>query len=424
MTCSLTGDGLRLADGRTVPWAKVYHVEWTATGAVVATAAGMLAVDRATGAALEQRLAPWEPLRDAWVESLTDAQRAELAGLPPDRPLGSRTQRADCVGLWLGGTLVPWEELRALGERAPGRYELLTRHGRVRWRARDDAEPLLAAVRRVLATRAAAVPAEAGAGEFVPGAAGPRAGGLWLDEAGLVVVWPDEQRRRAWTELHPPRWSSAGPVIGGIELRRYLDGEALAHRLDARLGTSAPAAAGEELLPATIERWLGVPPGGALHCRLASRRRWVHVGALAALLTISLAAALSDHDFTAFLMIPLLVPILLALVRSAMTVVADGQGLSVRAGRRSRYYAWSEVEGLRQGAFDWVIHTRRGNLHLALAARGHDKVVGIVKHLLAVRATGAQLPTAAPTPEQALSRMPAPESLAARGLSVTEEGEP
>lgn len=495
MNATLTAEGLARTDGRQVAWSDLYHVEWTATGGLVATADGVLTVDRPTAAALEQRLTPWEAERDAWVDGLDDAERAAWVGLGPDEQLVARQKpgMAWLAGImWLFAALfVPflflgeafgvvmfllcgslfgalgwlvwrqhvgadltlsaqgltlgrmrprrlrWSALRAAAEQrvaVQGRATnshlvLFTRGGRetVKDQYRDG-ERLRAGLRQALVARVEAVPRATEAGRFAPSFRYPGQG-LWLDDDGLVVVEHETSRRIAWSAMRPLQWLASGPELSWgqrpLKLREYASGEDLAHLIDARLGGDAPLVdAAGDLRDEAIERWLGVAPGGALRCGLQPWKLWGCglglCGALALVVLLTIAGGHGSGGSIQGLVYAALA--FGAMVRSARSVDADARGLSVRRRGRREYYAWSEIESVTEDQYEWRIVTGRGTVRLARAATGANQVIGIVRRLLAMRETGAQLPSDLPTPENAISRMGAPVAEGVeRGLSVSRD---
>jgi hypothetical protein len=327
-----------------------------------------------------------------------------------------------------------WSELRDCGEilanlkdtKDPSHLMLLTRRGRRSIpRGYRDGQALRDGLRAALAERAEALPAT-GAGWFAPSLWRPGQG-LWLDDDGLVLVQRRRSQRFTWAELRPPVWHAWGAKLRAgnrtLKLVKYANGQRLAEAIDQRLAADTELLdADGELRREVIERWLGVPPGGALRCGLQRWKVWgcglIVAGMIGTIALTHFASGLLSNVFIyGWLFVTML--------RSARSIQADAQGLSVRRGRRREYYAWSDILAVEQKGFDWRITTRQGVLRLATPASGQDKVIGIIKRLLAMRERGLVLPGDAPLPETALSRLGAarPESLE-RGLSVSrEEGE-
>ena len=83
-------NGVVLAGGRRLGWDHVYYVDWTASDARLATAAGVVTVSRADGDRAEQAVAPWEAERDAWAREASEARRRDWAGLTSTSSLTSR----------------------------------------------------------------------------------------------------------------------------------------------------------------------------------------------------------------------------------------------------------------------------------------------------------------------------------------------
>jgi hypothetical protein len=326
-----------------------------------------------------------------------------------------------------------WSDLREAAEVSmPTRDNMnathlvvLTRHGRVVLKSGyNDGLALRAAVQAVLAARREAVPAGAARGRYAPRLKRPGEG-LWLDGDGLVLVSPKGLRGWPWSALGVPTWHADGPRLRTgsrtLRLAQYLDGESLAQVIDAHIGGDESwVDAASELRGEVIERWLGVRPGGALRCGLS---RWLVVGCGVTVLSVVALFILTvfegGHHGGAGQNIGMGLVMFISLLSSVRSVAADARGLSVRRGRRREYYAWSDIASLTQAQFDWVIGTRHGELRLSRAANGSDRVIGIVKRLLAAREQGAQLPDDVPLPEHAISlaRMGG-EPDADRGLSV------
>ncbi len=82
-------DGQVYVDAVAVPWAEVYAVDWGGEHAYIATSRGVGRVTAEEGRSIEQRIAPWEARRDAWVEARPDRER--------QRWLGSTTRRGVLV---------------------------------------------------------------------------------------------------------------------------------------------------------------------------------------------------------------------------------------------------------------------------------------------------------------------------------------
>jgi hypothetical protein len=337
---------------------------------------------------------------------------------------------------WRRPRRVAWSELRACVDssiKRKGRGDitwltLLTRRGPFFVKnGYRDGEALRAGLNAAAAERAAAVPA-GGRGWFAPSLRRPGQG-LWLDDEGLVVVAHHGSRRWPWASLRPPTWVPFGSTLAvgdrTLKLGWYAESQRLAEAIDQRLGGDEELLddAGE-LKREVIERWLGVPPGGAMRCGMS---RWRSGGCglvLAALLLASAALAYS-RSFSFIQMIQpiiMLLTMLVAMVRSPRSVLADAQGLSVKRGRRRESYAWADILAAELGKQGWCITTRQGQLDLAWQAKGQAKVIGIIKRLLAMRERGAVLPGDAPLPETAISRMAVPlaESVE-RGLTVSRE---
>ena len=341
------------------------------------------------------------------------------------------TRSAD--GLTLGDQRIAWSDLRALGQRPTPVFRkldatqqiVLTRRGRAPIKeGYQDGEAVRTGLRRAVAERRQAVAGAESRGLFAPSLTRPGEG-LWLDGDGLVVVASRRARRIPWARLSPPIWRAHGsrlPADGKkLWLARYLGGDALGHAIDAHLaGDEAVVDAAGELRAAVIERWLGVPPGGSLRCRLSPWAMLICGAVLVGSAALLVGAPHGGGGFVSWVVIAAMM--LVAMLRSARAVEADAKGLSVRRGKRRDYYAWSEIESLRPRSYEWEILTSRGKLTLATTAKGCDKVIGIIKRLLAMRETGAVLPAIAPTPESALSlaRMSGPEA-GERGLSVSRD---
>ncbi len=85
MRSSVTDQGVLLRDGRLIPWADVYHVDWEEDWAVIATAVGTVHVERADGLRAEAKIAPWEAERDAAMDAADPLTIAQWTGAPPDR---------------------------------------------------------------------------------------------------------------------------------------------------------------------------------------------------------------------------------------------------------------------------------------------------------------------------------------------------
>lgn len=477
MTCSLTGDGVRLADGRALPWSDLFHIEWTADSAVLASAAGMLEVDRKTAVVVEQQLAPWEPQRDAWLDAVSPAERAGWAELAPGERLElpstwprtllgafgcvaavalfargydpdsvpdmvvlrlllvglvwagllMRERHAprltlDADGLTCGRRRVLWRDLRAVypwhGVWGEPRLVLLTRWGRLTLKGyRRERPRVVAALRRALAARETGVPAPPTAGLYAPAPGSPRQGGLWLDARGL---WSVERERAQHWDWVPPLGTPPTvrePTHGLSLWCGGLGGDALAVAIDERLyGAPPPLGPAGELSPEAIEAWLGVPPGGAR----GEQRQRSDLGFLTLLLALPLLWLLRHgtwHLLGGLLCLGGLALQLVATYGSARAVVADAQGLSVQVGRRRRCYAWAELVALEEGAHEWTLVLRDGRVRLTKSNGHESRVINLVRHLLNLRARGARLPGDTPPSAQALSRLGAPEAADERGLS-------
>jgi hypothetical protein len=234
----------------------------------------------------------------------------------------------------------------------------------------------------------------------------------------------DDGRRLPWSDVHSVEWAATGAWLvtaAGVVYVSRDSGEFVERQIGSR-EAQCDAETGE-LRAEVIEHWLGVGTGGALRCRLSPWAIWGSGLAFIAALACFVFVEAKTHFMLAFmqlLVFPLLT--LAGMLRSARSVDADAKGLSVRRGRRREYFAWSEIETLRRRKYDWVITTSRGSLTLAHAAKGQDKVTGIIQRLLSMKKSGAVLPSAAPTPESALSlaRLSGPEA-GERGLSVSHD---
>ncbi len=391
---------------------------------------------------------------------LGHARLAVMAALPTVGLLTvARSKPRFTLSATADGVVTPagrfrWSELRESTARglldppAPDEWLRLVATRRGPWpvvRTYAGADRLDAALDRCLAERAAAAPAPSPRGVFadacpwlyfdmaratVGGAALRRAGRarLWLDDDGLWLLSPGRTERYAWSRITRLEWLAKGPRLvldnRTIKLWWHRGGAALAHAVEEHLAAGVPA--GDDMgqvTPEAIERWLGVAPGGALECRL-SRSTIAMVG-LSALLAALLFVALLWAGRPAFAGATGPVFMLLSsaamLLGSARAVRADAQGLSVlRRGRRERF-AWSEVTGVEPMPRLWILRTARGNVTISIFARGHDRIIGIIRRLLAAREDGLALPQEQPVPEAALSRLTGDEgATAARGLSLSQ----
>lgn len=458
----------------------VRHV--AADRALVYTVRGTVKVDHATAAAVEQRLAPWEAERAAWAAGLSDEQRADWLGLGPGDAvtlkvnragrvvglvvlvamafglgvmlaaaglwtalfvlatgtvallartlIGLRVQHGDWVvdgqGLQVGDRLIRWSQVRDVFEwTSPwagnaGALSVLTDEGeQTLVTTGTDLPRVVQAFRRWRAERDLAVPAPAG--RLYP--SGIWRGGLYVDERGLWRLRSAGAELVPWSEVRGVRWLGhfAEVRLAGdqrLPLLRVRGGNALAEAIDQRLagGESVVDAQGQ-LRGEVIERWLGVAPGGAVHCRLS---QWVAIG-LPALLLIMIAgfvATIGSGGGGMAAQFPTFIMMAAFAIGSARSVRADAEGLSIRRRGRREYYAWSEIEGLKQDSYGVVIATSRGPVKLSSFAKNQQLVVGIINRILTARAGGAALPDRVPLPETALSRMTGAVSSGDRGLSV------
>jgi hypothetical protein len=239
-------------------------------------------------------------------------------------------------------------------------------------------------------------------------------------EDGLTL---DDGRRLPWRDVQSVEWVATGAWLVTAAGAVYVSRDS-AEFVERRIGSREAQRDAEtgELRAEVIERWLGVPPGGALHCRLSPWVVWGRGAVLLALIAFFTVLAVLP-GLSPFVPLPVFgVMALLAMVRSARSVDADAKGLSVRRGRRREYFAWSEIEALRRDLYEWEITTTRGRLTLATKAKGGDKVIAIIERLLSMKKSGTALPSNAPTPESALSlaRLGGPEARE-RGLSVSHD---
>ena len=97
MAARMTEDGLVTRRGRLIGWDELLGVHFTLKGAEVLTTSGSVAVDRDTGLAVEQRIAPWEAERAAWAEAQTEQTRAGWLGLRPDARITAVPDRSSMV---------------------------------------------------------------------------------------------------------------------------------------------------------------------------------------------------------------------------------------------------------------------------------------------------------------------------------------
>ncbi len=287
-----------------------------------------------------------------------------------------------------------------------------------------EAQAVHRALLRWESERSLAVPMPAGRGRLYPSTLGRRA--LYVGDDGLWRLWRGGAECVPWSEVRGVRWlgHSAEIVLAGdrrLPLLRFVGANALAEAIDQRLagGESVVDAEGQ-LRGEVIERWLGVPAGGAVQCRLSS---WVSIGLPVVLLMMfmGLFAAAGKGGGGVAGQIPQIILMLVFVAGSARAVQADAQGLSIRRRGRREYYAWSEIEGLKPESYGTVINTTRGPIKLSSMAKNQGLIIGIINRILTARAGGASLPDRAPLPETALSRMTGaePPVVGDRGLSIS-----
>ncbi|MBI5833577.1 MAG: hypothetical protein HZB16_14855, partial [Armatimonadetes bacterium] len=230
-----------------------------------------------------------------------------------------------------------------------------------------------------------------------------RAGGLAVGDEGLWLVRRWGSRRIGWDQVQGVRWyrQAAGLALAGgrgVSLLDYLGAQDLAVLVDARLGGPRPTTVDGKLVSAqAIERWLGVPPGGAVVCRPKA-------SALALVAGVFVLTALA---------------VVTGLQGKGWGMLA--QGLTVgRRGRRRRV-PWSDVEARLPGVGSQVIDTAQGPIRLPFWLTHRDALAGIVDRLIEARSGGLKLPGAAPIPDAALSRLTGVErSTDDRALSISE----
>lgn len=353
------------------------------------------------------------------------------------RALLGPTVTRDADGLRLGGLRarrIRWADLRHSDEvRQPTnddwsatRLVIQTRQGRIELPPDyKDGEALRAGLRQALADRAKAVPTGRRRGLFAPSRRRPGQG-LWLDRDGLAQVRAKRVTRNGWSRLGEPVWGATGARLSvagrPMKLTAYLRADRLAHAIDKRRAGDEPLVdATGQLRAEAIERWLGVKPGGALRCRLSPWMLWGCGAATLAVAAFLIWCIATDQRVrNVGQVLGMMIAIFLSMLGSARAVEADARGLSVRRGRKREYHAWSDIASLGETRHDWVIATTAGEVALSRVARGADRVIGIVKRILAMRDRGAALPSQAPMPEVALSlARDRGERDAARGLSVS-----
>ncbi|MBI5833575.1 MAG: hypothetical protein HZB16_14845 [Armatimonadetes bacterium] len=490
MRAAVSDQGFVTSRGRVIAWDQVFYVRYGWRGAVVYTAAGSFRVDRATAEQTEQRIAPWEAERAAWVEGMSPEQRAEWLGLAPGETVTLKANRTGLVvlaalgvamflamavaaaatrgssvfvfmlamvaalfvaigvnmrwsvsdwvvgeeGFVVRGKLTRWSELRdyhcflsTMAPTATSMALLSTQGDRTIINQSPEAQQVHRALLRWEAERSLAVPAPPGAGRFYPSSLGRR--GIYVNDDGLWDIKRGRAELAPWSTVKGVRWlgHAAEIVLSGgrrITLARIMGGNRLAEAIDQRL------AAGESVVDTdgqlrsdVIERWLGVPPGGAIQCRLS---QWVALGLpiLLLIMLMGLLAGFRHGGGGVAGQIPQFIIMLAFAVGSARSVQADAQGLSIRRKGKREYYAWSEIESIKPGSYGNIINTTRGPVKLSSMAKNQGLIIGIITRILSARAGGAALPDRAPLPETALSRMTGHESVPQdRGLSLSARDE-
>ncbi|HAZ62051.1 MAG TPA: hypothetical protein DCZ72_00340 [Armatimonadetes bacterium] len=317
---------------------------------------------------------------------------------------------------------------------------LRTRQGRVVVRqSYPDYEALHDALAAAADYRTQSVPPDRRRGWYAPSPSRPDRG-LWLDDTGLTVVRGKTAEHYPMASLRAPDWTPTGPVLrlGGRAVRAadYDSGEGLAQRLEQlryRKGESLTDSEGN-LRPEVLEQWLGVGRGRALTCRLHPAAVWgsviVGLALLAGLILVFVRSGLFSSDagdaFEGFLnLIAIIVMAMVAVLGSARSLQADAQGLSVRRGRRRKTYAWSDLTEVNTDLFGYSVSTTSGDtVSISRLAVGEERVLGLVRRLLAARETGAALPTTAPLSDTALSPAQTATAPVDTGLSVAPAPQP
>ncbi|HAZ62049.1 MAG TPA: hypothetical protein DCZ72_00330 [Armatimonadetes bacterium] len=330
---------------------------------------------------------------------------------------------------------IPWRDIRRAyvsfqQDQGSATLQLHTRHGRVElapgyqgWAEACDQISAAATYR----TGAAA--ADLSRGVFAPDLLSTYRG-LWLDGRGLTVINRNSVKQYPLSSLDAPEWTTSGPVIRAdgkdVGTLMKLDSGLLAQELERRLGIERQeiATAAGDLRPEMIERWLGVAPGGVLHCRKHSS---AIVGTLLVVgLCCGVAYLVAVRDgIDAFSIVSAIAVLALLLIMpaniltSARRIDADAQGLTVRRGRQRARYAWADLTDIKSSSFETIITTARGDvIRLSDFSSGSKRVRGLVRRLLSVKDTGVSLPSTAPIPDTALTVTPARPATADAGLSV------
>ncbi len=251
--------------------------------------------------------------------------------------------------------------------------------------------------------------------------------GVGVQPEGLVEGFRRGRTVTPWTEVYGVERHDSYAVIrlAGRAVRiddRFGDWRRLADLVEGYSPAVRGDLRGREVAPEQIAEWLGIPVDGVLFCRLKMGRGcgW----ALLALGLLMLIGCFAGGSSGAVGGLTQVVVIGLAVLFSADQIRADVHGLTCREKGRPQRYAWSEIERVdRSGSNGLVVHTTRGKFTIASAVGNFAALARCLDHVTGARGAGAVLPSEAPMPEGALSRLTGDVEPADRAISIVRPGD-
>jgi hypothetical protein len=223
----------------------------------------------------------------------------------------------------------------------------------------------------------------------------------WRDVA--RVQWVDEGVAEVVTRKHTLRLDKRIEDLHGLvqQIERYA----------ADRGTH-----GERMGPEWIEGRLRLRPGEkwTLDERQSLQlQRLIVIGSMSALAAFGVWAG---ADSAPWLIGSALVGALVMLLVRPRRIEADGRGITVTSGRRTRVYDWHSLERIQQGEESWIVRTADGAFSIPRIRDARRLADAIGEAIDGRRLHYAEL-NEEPLPAAALSRMTGDDLDADRGLS-------
>ncbi len=284
----------------------------------------------------------------------------------------------------------------------------------------------------------------------------PQRRGIKLDETGVTeLYWLRDPVRHPWDSIRDVRISDRDAVIvtGDGELRvsglRQPAWLRLARRVESLLTgeTTEARAAGDEVAPAQIASWLGIPVDGELRCqaRIETARTlllfaaWLGVTLLLTAFYLPFVLSIIGAEGGMKLGLILFIGahasiffgvfsggLLMKLVERLRGVVAGGvradvTGVWLGGAAGWQHHAWDEVQQIAMDGGVWRVTCRADSFTIAPGVPGAAALVNGLQRVLRARSEGLRLPSGGPVPLTAISRVedPAERMSAERGLSLT-----